>query len=126
MKSLSYCLNLLIIVLLPHFVFAQKYVNKEFSSTTGLPLNLVWAASHLTNANNLATVGNTYVTGQNTNMLITLNDQNGNQLWQKQYNNAYNLEDYAVAVTSDGNENIYLAGTSGDSLNNSLDVIVLQ
>jgi len=115
-----------VIILLPEMTYSQKYVNKEWSSLTGMPVKLEWNAS-ITNSNDeLLILGNTYRQNQNSNILLTKYSQGGTIQWQVEYNNNDSTEDYGISLTLDEDNNIYVAGTFGCPGTNSLDLIILK
>lgn len=93
----------------------QVYVNEEWATSTGLPTNVEWSASHLDANGDLIILGNTYTSGQNTNMLLTKYDDEGTMLWQVEYDGSASLDDHGVALTTDVSGNIYVAGATETS-----------
>lgn len=105
---------------------AQRYVNQEWSSITGLPLNIHWSSSMIASTGHVITVGNTYTSGQSTNVLLTKYATDGTIIWQVEYDNPDNLEDYGIAVCEDNSGNFYVAGTSFRTSSSSLELTVLK
>ncbi|MEP7128662.1 MAG: hypothetical protein ABI729_07335, partial [Chitinophagales bacterium] len=99
-------------------------VSKLWEHTTGTPDTIDWSSSILDGSGNLIVVGNTMVTTNNTDMLITKYASDGTVIWQVQYNNTNNNRDYGVAVAADASNNIYVAGTSITSSGNGYDWVI--
>lgn len=99
-------------------------VSKLWEHTTGTPDTIDWSSSALDGSGNLIVVGNTMVTTNNTDMLITKYATDGTVLWQIQYNHTNNNRDYGVAVSIDASDDIYVAGTSITSSGNGYDWVI--
>lgn len=99
-------------------------VSKLWEHTTGTPDTIDWSSSALDGSCNLIVVGNTMVTTNNTDMLITKYATDGTVLWQIQYNHTNNNRDYGVAVSIDASDDIYVAGTSITSSGNGYDWVI--
>ncbi len=94
---------------------AQTIVNRDWVSLSGEPNNTFSSqTSHLDASGNLIVVGNTVHASQAENMLITKYDPIGNQLWQQEFNGALNNTDFAIDVTTVG-DNIYVTGVQADT-----------
>ena len=81
---------------------------KLWEHTTGTPDTIDWSSSALDGSGNLIVVGNTMVTTNNTDMLITKYATDGTVLWQVQYDHTNNNRDYGVAVAIDASDDIYM------------------
>lgn len=99
-------------------------VAKLWEHSTGTPDTIDWSSSALDGSGNLIVVGNTMVTTNNTDMLITKYATDGTVLWQVQYNHTNNNRDYGVAVAIDASDDIYVAGTSITSSGNGYDWVI--
>ncbi|MEZ4849168.1 MAG: SBBP repeat-containing protein [Bacteroidia bacterium] len=89
---------------------AQIYVNQEWESITALPDTTVkWSASTLDPSENLIVCGNTLVTNEGVNVLITKYDREGVKLWEVDYHYDANSNEYGIAVTTDESGNIFVA-----------------
>ena len=97
---------------------------KLWEHTTGTPDTIDWSSSALDGSGNLIVVGNTMVTTNNTDMLITKYATDGTVLWQVQYDHTNNNRDYGVAVAIDASDDIYVAGTSIVSSGNGYDWVI--
>lgn len=105
---------------------AQRYVNKEYSTINGLPVDLNWSSSILASTGHLVTVGNTYTSGQEANVLLTKIDGNGNVIWQVEYDSPDHLEDYGIGIIEDASGNFLVTATSYRNASASLDILVLM
>ncbi len=105
---------------------AQRYVNQDWSSIVGLPIDIHWSSSMIASTGHIITVGNTYTSGQSANVLLTKYAPDGAIVWQVEYDNPDNLEDYGIALCEDNSGNFYVAGTSFRSSSASLDLTVLK
>lgn len=103
-----------------------RYPNREYSTIHGLPVNLNWSSSLLTSGGELLTVGNTYTAGEESNLLLTKLDQQGNIIFQVEYDGPDHLEDYGIGAIEDGNGNYVVIGTSYTLASSSLDIVVLM
>lgn len=103
----------------------RTYVNQEWSSISGLPVNLHWTQSISASTNHIVTVGNTSNATQGPNILITKLATDGSIVWQVEYNSDTNREDYGIAIAEDDLGNFYVAGTSYDTAT-LLDIVVLK
>lgn len=127
MKNVTIFLMSLSLTLLSMGINAQEVVNKVWEQTTGLPNdNLNYQASTLDYQERLIIVGNTFTQGEAENFLITKYDQTGGALWQKQYNHAPNQTDFATAVTTDNQGNIYVVGATDQTTTSKLDYVVIK
>lgn len=80
----------------------------------------------IASSGHIITVGNTFTSGQSTNVLLTKYATDGTIVWQVEYDNPDNLEDYGIAVCEDNSGNFYVAGTSYRSSSSSLELTVLK
>lgn len=127
MKSFTkISLLLLFSIITTGYLSAQRYVNQEWSSIVGLPVNIHWSSSMIASSGHIITVGNTYTAGQNTNVLLTKYATDGTIIWQVEYDNPDNHEDYGIAICEDNSGNFYVAGTSFRTSSSSLDLTVLK
>lgn len=126
MKPITHLILLPVLAAFVTCINAQTYVNEEWSSLNGLPVNRHWSASMMASSGHLMTVGNTFTSGESTNMLLTKYETNGTLVWQVEYNNDDNLEDYGIAITEDNAGNFYLAGTSYRLSSSSLELVVVK
>ncbi len=92
--------------------FAQTFVNEEWASYSALSDTIDIAQSTIDNNGNVIITGNILVAGQQTNIITTKLDQNGNIIWQQQFNGPSNGIDYGTAITTDDNGNIFVAGAT--------------
>ncbi|MCY7409407.1 MAG: hypothetical protein LH473_03980 [Chitinophagales bacterium] len=109
-----------------HAQNTRYLVNKIYEHATGKPDTLDWSASDIDASRNLIIAGNTITTSQGTNLLLTKYDQDGNEIWQKQFNNSYNGNDYGIAITTDASRRIYVAGASYNGATKNYDYVVLK
>lgn len=108
------------------FLFSQKYVNKQWEISNGVPDNINWSASVLDHQNHLVTTGNTLADNQKANILTVKYDEDGNIIWQQEYNHFTNDQDYGTAITVDENDNIYVTGAAFIPIENAYDMVVLK
>ncbi len=104
---------------------AQTYVNKEWAATGGIPSNIDWTATALDPQGNIFVVGNTLVAPGNPDVLVGKYSKDGGLVWQQHYHGNASMEDYGVAVATDGGGNCFVAATVGNS-GTSFDVAVLK
>lgn len=114
------------LLLLSYPVLSQTHVNTEWSTISGLPVNIHWTASLIASTNHVITVGNTYTAGQEANVLLTKYSTDGSIVWQVEYNNVDSLGDYGIALAEDQNGNFLVAATSERLASTSLDICVLK
>jgi hypothetical protein len=108
-------------------LFSQTYVNREWQTNNGNPLLTQWSSSIISQINDeLITVGNTNVTGQGANILLTRYDSEGNIVWSTNYNTSSTKNDFGAAITEDSNGNIYVCGTTDNNSITNYDIIVLK
>ena len=104
---------------------AQTYVNREWVQILGTPDTIQWSASVINNNNQLITTGNTFTPGQQANILTTAYDEDGNIVWQRQWNGVQNGSDYGSAITTDINGNIYVTGASHYTTDSTFDIVLI-
>ena len=106
--------------------YGQSFVNMTWNQAYGQPDTIDWMATCLDTEDNIIITGNKKATGGNTNVYTAKYDTDGNLLWTKQYSYTSAQKDYGVAVTTDGNNNIYIAGTSYINSTNGYDFTVIM
>ncbi len=114
---------------------AQVIVNQSWVNSTGQPdtdnfpltnWNKVnWSNSTLNASGNLITVGNTVLNPGNADILITKFTDEGQVIWQQTFDGQANGYDYGVAVISDAQDNVYVAGATSTT-NSLLDFTILK
>ncbi|MCC5919002.1 MAG: S8 family serine peptidase [Cryomorphaceae bacterium] len=107
-------------------LFAQTYVNKEWVNNYGAPDTIEWAASTTDLWGRIVTTGNTMVSGQQANILITVFSEEGSIDWQTNWDGPISGADYGAAVISDNSGNIYVAGASQYNLGTDYDIVLLK
>lgn len=90
--------------------YAQKtYVNKEWDNSTGKVGNIQRTASAVDNFGNLIVIGNTMNQSNNSDVLITKYNTNGQILWEQIYNGSGNGDDYGVQLKINNSNEIFVA-----------------
>ncbi|MEN9582479.1 MAG: hypothetical protein RL641_433 [Candidatus Parcubacteria bacterium] len=118
-------LVIIFLLLLNTSTFARKYYNKDWVDTKGLPDSIDWGCTTYTQGGDLALTGNTVISAGNTDIITILYDHDGNALWTQYFDGGSNLKDYGVAITTDQNNNIYVAGAVTGS-NGYFDIVLLK
>lgn len=101
-------------------------MNNDWTLLGGTPDAVDWSASTVDTANNLIEAGNTLTTGQGANILTTKKSAAGQLYWEKEFDGTASGNDYGIAVTTDNNSNVLVAGTSFVPDSNDYDFIVLK
>jgi len=65
------------LILLTTFLNAQTYINKEWVENYGSPDSIDWTSTHNDIWGNINIIGNTLVTGQRANLLLSSFDNSG-------------------------------------------------
>jgi hypothetical protein len=120
---LSICCLLVAIVFQAN---GQSIVNMTWNQAYGQPDTIDWMATCLDTEDNIIITGNKKAAGGNTNIFTAKFDEDGDLLWIEHYTYTSNQKDYGVAVTTDGNNNIYIAGTSYINSTNGYDFTVIM
>jgi hypothetical protein len=107
-------------------VFSQTYVNREWSTPFGSPVLLQWTQSIRLNGGKMATVGNTAVAGQGTNILLSVYKADGTLHWSSNYNTSGTYNDYGSNLVEDANGNIYVCGMTDNGGITNIDMVVLK
>lgn len=111
--------------LTPVLVHAQTRVNTEWSSISGLPINIHWTASMIASTNHVITVGNHAAPGQGANVLLTKYSTGGAIVWQVEYNSPDSLGDYGIALAEDDHGN-FLVAAACERDSTATDIAVLK
>ncbi|MCF8373573.1 MAG: S8 family serine peptidase [Bacteroidales bacterium] len=106
--------------------YGQSYVNMTWNENYGQPDTIDWMSTCLDAADNIIITGNKKAAGGNTNIYTAKYDTDGTLLWTKQYSYTSAQKDYGVAITTDGDNNIYIAGTSYVNSTNGYDFTVIM
>ena len=104
-------------------MLGQKYINREWVEMSGIPDTVQFAAATFDADQNLLVAGNTFVSPQNTDILLTKYNRAGDLLWQQTYGGIY--RDYGVAICTDQANNVYVAGVK-TSASTATDYAVLK
>ena len=107
-------------------VFSQTYVNREWSTPYGSPVLLQWTQSIRLNGGKMATVGNTAVAGQGTNILLSVYKSDGTLHWSANYNTSGTYNDYGSNLVEDASGNIYVCGMTDNGGITNIDMVVLK
>jgi len=100
-------------------VKAQTYINKEWVYNNGSPDAIDWASTFKDLWGNINTFGNTQVSDQRANILITRFDNQGGVVWQSNWDGS----DYGVDLIGDDNLGyIYAVGASNYTNDTSFDI----
>jgi hypothetical protein len=105
---------------------AQTYVNKEWVNNYGAPDTIAWSASATDLWGRVITAGNTVVSGQQANILITVFSEEGATEWQTDWDGPLSGADYGAAVITDNSGNIYVAGASQYNSGSDFDIVLLK
>jgi subtilisin family serine protease len=103
----------------------QVLVNRLWDVSYGNPGSLDWSANTLDQNDNLVSTGNTVQSATLTSALITKRDKNGILLWEKTFSIAPVSQNYGVAVCTDLNDNVFVAGVCQNGGTNK-DILVLK
>ena len=79
----------------------QTFLNQNWVSINGLPEVVDWSASVLDSQRNLYITGNKATSSGGTNLTLTKYDRHGDILWEEEYNNPTDGNDYGTALTND-------------------------
>ncbi|MEZ4830299.1 MAG: hypothetical protein R3C61_29040 [Bacteroidia bacterium] len=114
-------------LLLPDYLLSQKLVNLDWQYTTGNLSPLIqWNSSTIAPNGDLISVANTFHPGQDINVLITRFDEEGTQLWQREYNHSGSSIDYGADVIVDASGYIYICGATKASQTTTSDYLILR
>ena len=94
-----------------NIVAQQTYVNKEWEESTGRVGSIDRTVSALDQNKNLVVVSNKMNAFNNTDVLITKYNEEGNLLWQKTFDGSSSGDDYGVQVKINSNNEIFVAAT---------------
>lgn len=119
---------ILILVFLSIFtaIQAQTYRNMEWVKNYGSPDSIEWSATTKDVYWNVITIGNTQVTGEKTNILVTKFDDSGSIIWQTDWNGPMNGFDYGADVICDAIGNIYAVGASHYNNDTTFDITIIK
>lgn len=102
-------------------------INKQFQFLSGNPASDIdWAASTKDVDGNIITTGNTVDANFNVNLLLIKQSPKGQVIWEKEFSAGIGTKNYGIAVTSDINGNIYVAGASFNNANQNHDYLILK
>jgi hypothetical protein len=104
----------------------QTFVNQSWFYINGLPDQIDWSASAVDDQRNLYITGNKITLTEGTNLTLTKFDRNGDLLWEEEYNNPTDGNDFGTALTIDSSGDIIVVGTSFDLQNNNHDYTILK
>jgi hypothetical protein len=108
-------------------VNAQTYINKEWVQNYGSPDAIEWSSTFKDFWGNINTIGNTQVSGQRANILITRFDNQGGIVWQSNWDGPRNGSEYGVDLVGDDNLGyIYAVGASNYTNDTSFDITLLK
>lgn len=105
-SCLIFCLLGITSIKQPH---AQTFTNKVWSHTFGTPDTFAIASSAIGLNGNIANVGNTMTAGGHTDVIVTLFDTDGLQLWQQTLGGTATGNDYGIAVRVDASGDVIVA-----------------
>ncbi|MCB0835378.1 MAG: S8 family serine peptidase [Bacteroidetes bacterium] len=92
---------------------SQSLVNLDWAQAFGNPdTNFAWNYSKIDPSGNLVTIGNTLVSGEGSNLYLSVRNPNGTLVWETDYNHTGTSYDYGVGLTFDASGNIYVCGTT--------------
>lgn len=129
MKTLTYSglLALVLCIVASRVAQAQKLVNLSWEQTAGnLDPSIQWNASTVAPNGDLISVSNTFHVGQGVNVLIIKYDDNGNLIWQEEYNHNNSSIDFGTDVILDSDDNIYICGATQSSSTTPRDYLILK
>lgn len=109
---------LLIMLCMSTAVSSQTIVNRDWVEVAGIPDPLSISTSCIDYQNNIITASSELVTGQDANISVIKYDVDGNILWQNYFNGVSNGKDYATSVKTDGSGNVYVIGTTYNTVSN--------
>ncbi|TVR37648.1 MAG: T9SS C-terminal target domain-containing protein [Cryomorphaceae bacterium] len=104
----------------------QTFLNQNWVSINGLPEVVDWSASVVDSQRNLYITGNKATSNEGTNLTLTKYDRHGDILWEEEYNNPTDGNDYGTALIIDHSGDIVVVGTSFDLQNNNHDYTILK
>lgn len=104
--------------------FGQNhYINIEWGNNSGLIGSYHKTTSILDNDNNLIVASNLINSSGNSDVLVTKYSPEGIVLWQNQFNSSLSGEDYAVQLTTNNLNEIYIAAVFNMGNNSDFGVI---
>ncbi len=108
-------------------VLSQILVNKSWEHVTGLPadsfkLNI----STIDPLGNLIVLANNYTSGEKANILISKYHNQGQLLWQKEFNSLSNDIDFGTAISTNTFGDIFITGGTFHKGNGNFDYITLR
>jgi len=106
--------------------YAQTYRNMEWVKNYGSPDSIEWSATTKDVYWNVITIGNTQVTGEKTNILVTKFDDSGSIIWQTDWNGPMNGFDYGADIICDAIGNIYAVGASHYNNDTTFDITIIK
>lgn len=107
-------------------LYAQIYVNRDWKVSSGNPIGLEWSNSIVSSNNELYHVGNSFINGIGSHILLTKYNNDGTIIWQSNFNSNNSTNDYGVSLIEDSFGNIYVIGASEHVGTSNTDVILLK
>lgn len=105
---------------------SQIYINREWTKVHSAPDSIDWSNSTADNAGKIITVGNTLISGQHADILVTKFDGLGMIEWQATWNGNKSNSDYGADVICDAANNVYVVGTARESSDSLFDIVLLK
>lgn len=104
----------------------QPYLSESWTGTGGLMAVFSKNRTVTDNLLNVYVAGSTVNASGNIDIIIQKFNTTGILLWQQTFNGTADLDDMAADIYIDNNYNVYITGTSVQTISNSYDLVVLK